>query len=63
MINGIQRGNFRLHPEGDLHLSEGCITVTNHFEFDRLQRHIRMRQPYLPVPGTTMLAYGTVEVQ
>lgn len=63
MINGIQRGNFRLHPEGSLHLSEGCITVVNHFEFDRLQRYIRARQPDLPVPGTTLRAYGTVDVR
>jgi hypothetical protein len=63
MINGIQRGNFRLHPEGSLHLSEGCITVVSHFEFDRLQRYVRTRQPDLPVPGTTLRAYGTVEVR
>nr|WP_244221084.1 tlde1 domain-containing protein [Paraburkholderia aromaticivorans] len=25
-IDGIKRGNFRLHPMGTLRLSEGCIT-------------------------------------
>lgn len=63
MINGIQRGNFRLHPEGLMHLSEGCITVVSPFEFDNLQRYIRLRQPDLPVPGSTMRAYGTVDVK
>lgn len=63
MIDGIQRGEFRLHPDGPMHLSEGCITVVSYFEFDRLQRYIRTRQPDLPVPGTTMRAYGTVEVR
>ncbi|WP_109480382.1 DUF2778 domain-containing protein [Paraburkholderia sp. C35] len=63
MINGIQRGKFRLHPEGPMHLSEGCITVVNAFAFDNLQRYIRTRKPDLPVPGGLMRAYGTVEVR
>lgn len=63
MINGIKRGNFRIHPEGQLHLSEGCITVVSHIEFDRLQRYFRSRRPDLPVPGSTLRAYGTVDVR
>ncbi|ALL67904.1 Protein of unknown function (DUF2778) [Paraburkholderia caribensis MBA4] len=63
MINGIRRGNFRLHPEGPMHLSEGCITVVNPFAFDNLQRYIRARKPDLPIPGSSMRAYGTVEVR
>jgi hypothetical protein len=63
MIDGIRRGNFRIHPEGPAHLSEGCITVVNPFAFDQLRRYIRSRKPDLPVPGSTLRAYGTVEVR
>ena len=63
MINGVKRGNFRLHPEGPIRRSEGCITVVSNPEFDRLQRFIRERQPDLSVPGSTLRAYGTVDVR
>jgi hypothetical protein len=62
-INGVQRGQFRLHPAGDLELSEGCITLVNSAEFELLQRFIRKSPPSLPVPGTTLRAYGTVTVR
>jgi hypothetical protein len=63
MINGISRGAFRLHPDGPHHLSEGCITLLHGDEFDRLQRYIRRSPPSLPVPATTLKAYGWVEVK
>jgi len=62
-IHGIQRGNFRLHPMGRMQLSEGCITVKNPYEFERLQKFIRSRGQTVPVPGTSLRAYGTVEVK
>lgn len=63
IVNGVKRKGFRLHPEGPGRLSEGCITVENAAAFDRLQRYIRNGPPLLPVPGTTLRAYGTVEVK
>lgn len=63
MINGIKRGNFRLHPMGSRRLSEGCITVVDPSDFDRLSRYLRSHAPDLPVPGATLKAYGTVEVR
>ncbi|WP_322047588.1 DUF2778 domain-containing protein [Paraburkholderia sp. J67] len=63
MINGIRRGSFRLHPEGHERLSEGCITVVSPFAFDSLQRYIRTQKAMLPVPGSTLRAYGTVDVR
>ncbi|MFT0167672.1 tlde1 domain-containing protein [Paraburkholderia mimosarum] len=63
MINGIKRGRFRLHPEGPARLSEGCITVISPFAFDSLRRYIRSHPAALPVPGSTLRAYGTVEVR
>ncbi|MFM0631418.1 DUF2778 domain-containing protein [Paraburkholderia xenovorans] len=62
-INGIVRGNFRLHPMGHLRLSHGCITVVNPQEFDRLQKFIRSRGQTVPVPGTALRAYGTIDVK
>lgn len=63
MINGVKRGHLRLHPEGPLRLSEGCITVVSPFAFDNLRRYIRSHKPDLPVPGSTLHAYGTVDVR
>lgn len=63
MIHGIRRGNFRLHPDGPHHESDGCITVKNPADFDRLQRHIRSFAPDMPIPGSAMKAYGRVEVR
>ncbi|MGF6413883.1 DUF2778 domain-containing protein [Paraburkholderia sp. 32] len=63
MIQGIRRGQFRLHPEGSRHLSQGCITVKDLAGFERLQRYIRRTSPTLPIPGTNMRAYGRVEVR
>lgn len=63
MIDGVRRGAFRLHPEGPARLSEGCITVPDLPGFERLQRYIRSGPPRIPVPGTTLKAYGTVEVK
>ncbi|PCE22191.1 hypothetical protein BWP39_21185 [Paraburkholderia acidicola] len=63
VINGVHRGNFRLHPEGPMHLSDGCITVKNGSQFESLQRYIRSGGPTMSVPGSDLKAYGTVSVR
>jgi len=63
MINGVRRGQFRLHPDGPHGLSEGCIAVFNPAEFELLQRFIRKSPPHVPVPRSTLMAYGTLEVR
>jgi hypothetical protein len=63
MIDGIMRGQFRLHPEGIRHESDGCITLKFRDQFEALQRFIRSHPADLPVPGSTLKAYGTVEVR
>ncbi|WP_116135960.1 DUF2778 domain-containing protein [Trinickia diaoshuihuensis] len=63
MVDGIKRGSFRLHPMGPMGLSEGCITVVNGDQFNRLADYLRSRAPDLPVPGSGFKAYGTVQVQ
>jgi hypothetical protein len=50
MIHGIKRGNFRLHPEGQYQLSEGCITVKRGSDFDRLRSYIRAHKPTMTIP-------------
>lgn len=63
MIHGIRRGSFRLHPDGPHHESDGCITIKHPSEFDRLERHIRRHSPDMSVPGSTLKAYGWVDVR
>lgn len=63
IIDGIRRGHFRLHPMGPLGLSERCITVVDRHSFDKLAQYLRSQAPTLPVSGTTLMAYGTVEVR
>ncbi|MGZ7176332.1 DUF2778 domain-containing protein [Burkholderia gladioli] len=62
-VGNVKRGQFRLHPMGQLRLSEGCITVTNPTTFDRLAEYLRKNGADLPVPGSTFKAYGTVDVK
>lgn len=63
LVGKIKRGHFRIHPEGPRHLSEGCITVIDGESFKKFAAFLRSRGAELPVPGTTMKAYGTVHVQ
>jgi hypothetical protein len=63
MVHGIRRGLFRLHPDGPMHESDGCITINNRGEFDRLRRYLLTMGATMPVPGTGMKAYAKVEVK
>lgn len=62
-IQGVKRGGFRLHPVGRRRLGDGCITVVDPSEYDRLQPFIRTYPPSLSVPGSTLKSYGTVQVR
>jgi hypothetical protein len=62
-VNGVRRGEFRLHPASAGNLSKGCITVQSPIDFERLERYIRRHAPDLPAPGTTEMAYGVVVVE
>lgn len=61
-INGIRRGNFRLHPVGPRRLSEGCIALADPAQFKTLRDRLKST-PVISVPGTVMRAYGTVDVR
>ncbi|AGR69525.1 DUF2778 domain-containing protein [Burkholderia pseudomallei] len=61
-VNGVKRGNFRLHPTGRWGESEGCITVTTQLQFDRLRKFL-LKQSTQLIPGTSIKYYGTVDVR
>lgn len=60
-VNGIRRGNFRLHPMGPLGISQGCITLVSKTDFERLRSYL-LGSPKIQVPGSNLQAYGTVDV-
>ncbi|WP_329958882.1 tlde1 domain-containing protein [Paraburkholderia sejongensis] len=60
-LNGVKRGQFRLHPKGGRGLSIGCITVENYAEFSTIRRSL-LHTGTVQVGSTGLLAYGTIEV-
>ncbi len=61
-VEGVQRGNFRLHPNGRFGISEGCITVLSLDSFNRLRPFLLKQQTSI-IPGTSIPYYGTVDVE
>lgn len=61
-IDGVRRGNFRLHPNGRFGVSEGCITILSQAQFDKLRQFL-LAQETKVIPGTNIKYYGTVEVR
>ncbi|MGN6233591.1 MAG: DUF2778 domain-containing protein [Trinickia sp.] len=60
-IDGVRRGNFRLHPIGRGRISKGCITLVSSPAFARLSAYLRSRE-LAYIPGTHIRCYGVVEV-
>lgn len=60
-IAGVRRGNFRLHPIGPRALSEGCVTMTSHSDFEYLRAEL-LNTSMIGVPGTSLRAHGTIRV-
>ncbi|GLR10320.1 hypothetical protein COO59_06400 [Mixta theicola] len=57
-FKGVARGSFRLHPG---QVSDGCITLASQSDF-KMVRNALLRTSNIPVPGTDLKAYGTIEV-
>lgn len=57
-INGVRRGNFRLHPGT---LSLGCITLKHHSDFAAIRTAL-LRAKTVPVRNTRLRAYGMIDV-
>ena len=60
-VEGVRRGEFRLHPKGPRGISLGCITIEYHGEFDALRTYL-LAQPTMHIPHTKTRTYGTVDV-
>ena len=60
-VNGVERGNFRLHPIGGDGVSLGCITLQNRSDFQTVRRAL-LHTNTVPVRDTGLRAYGTIEV-
>ena len=60
--NQIKRGNFRLHPKGPSGISQGCITVASHVDYQKMRAYLKSSAP-IPVPGCPLQAYGVVVVR
>jgi len=54
----VARGNFRLHPGT---VSEGCITLSSHIDYEILRRAILQQKPTV-LSGSELKVYGTIEV-
>lgn len=61
-VQGVQRGNFRLHAAGFFGLSKGCITVPDRVQFERLRNFLKA-EPAAHIPGTSITYYGTIQVR
>ncbi|QYM92472.1 DUF2778 domain-containing protein [Dickeya zeae] len=60
-INGVERGNFRLHPVGGRGISLGCITLRHYSDFAAIRAAL-LRTRMQPVRNTGLKSYGTIEV-
>jgi hypothetical protein len=60
-INGVKRGNFRLHPVGGQNISLGCITLTSVTGFRELRQKL-LSNPTVPAGHSGLQAYGWIEV-
>jgi hypothetical protein len=60
-VDGVRRGEFRLHPKGPRGISLGCITLEYRSEFDTMRAYL-LGQPVAYIPHTKTRSYGTVDV-
>jgi hypothetical protein len=60
-VDGVRRGEFRMHPVGPQRLSLGCITFEYPDEFDAVRRYLTTG-PVEYIPHTGTRTYGTVTV-
>ncbi|MFJ2995622.1 DUF2778 domain-containing protein [Pandoraea sp. NPDC087047] len=60
-IDGVRRGNFRLHPVGGRGLSLGCITMPNLSDFATVRRAL-LNTPAVHARDSGLNAYGWIDV-
>ncbi|MEX3856158.1 hypothetical protein QF001_001348 [Paraburkholderia youngii] len=60
-VNGVKRGQFRLHPAGGHGTSLGCITLPSLTDF-MIIRNALLHTVKIPARTSGLRAYGTIEV-
>jgi hypothetical protein len=60
-VNGVKRGQFRLHSAGGRGISLGCITLPSYTDFTRI-RNALLHTVKIPARNSGIRAYGTIEV-
>jgi hypothetical protein len=60
-VDGVKRGNFRLHPVGGQGRSSGCITLASYADFQTLRRAL-LRTGTVHAGSSGVKAYGWIEV-
>ncbi|MDH6146472.1 MULTISPECIES: DUF2778 domain-containing protein [Paraburkholderia] len=60
-INGVERGQFRLHPAGGDGLSLGCITLPSRTDFLTIRTAL-LHTMTIAAGNSGLKAYGTIEV-
>lgn len=60
-VNGVRRGQFRLHPAGGGGLSLGCITLPSRTDFMRIRAGL-LHTLTIPAGNSGLNAYGTIQV-
>jgi hypothetical protein len=60
-VNGVKRGQFRLHPAGGRGISLGCITLPSRSDFLRI-RNALLHTMHTPAGNSGLRSYGTIEV-
>ncbi len=60
-VNGVRRGEFRLHPLGPSRTSLGCITLQFQAEYDAMRRAL-LATATSTIARSGITTYGTVQV-
>ena len=57
----VKRGQFRIHPEGPLGISQGCVTFKKMSDFRTFSSIIK-GSGKIKIPGTSIESYGKLTV-
>lgn len=60
-VNGVERGQFRLHPAGGKGISLGCITLPSRVDFLKIRMAL-LHTTTIAAGNSGFDAYGTIEV-
>ncbi|WP_414450874.1 DUF2778 domain-containing protein [Burkholderia sp. 22PA0099] len=60
-VDGVKRGQFRLHPAGGRGASLGCVTLPSYADFSRIRQAL-LHTSTLPAGNSGINAYGWIEV-